>query len=94
MKKPQQIRCLIYRVEFNRRLDRYEVGVLQADSANLATDTGIASTLLLTKDQVQAGLKMFELKSPKDLRGAPVQTTVKYEGGNVLGSSSFDKFVY
>ena len=90
-------RCLINTIGYDRRNNGYVVDVLQADSANLATSTGIGRTLYLSKENINEGLAKFELSgSCKKLIGAPLMTVVTtgVPGGGVLGRSRFSHWVY
>ena len=95
MKRPTYERCLITGVT---RLvwpsPRYYVNTLQASTANMATKTGIACTVSMTKEQIEEAKKMHGLKTLKSLVGAPIICKVEFGGGNVLGSSRFHKNTY
>ena len=95
MKKSKQVRCLISNItKAGAGRDYYFVDVLQADTANLATKTGIGSTVVMSKTHVAEALKLHGLKTVKSLVGAPVICSVKHDTGNVLGSSTFYKNTY
>ena len=93
-RRPKIARCLVAEIRYVSSSKLYRVEVLQADSANLATKTGIGSTLLISPTVIKEALAMYGLKSARQLVGAPMQCTVNFDTCNVLGNNSFDRFVY
>lgn len=68
----------------------YVVDVLAVDeSLNMATKTGIGSTIYIPDSALKTAMAEHGLKTVKSMVGFPVTCKTVFEGGNVLGSSSF-----
>ena len=92
MKKPKYERCLITSITpFKWPKTLYYVNVLTSATANMATGTGIASTITMNKAQLDEAKQMHGLRTLKALLGAPVICKVEYNTSNVLGESTFHK---
>lgn len=95
MKQRQQIRYLITAIKRNYRTGGYDVDALRVDNhLNMATQTGVGTTVSMTIAQVQEARMMHQLKTNRQLVGAPIICTVSYDTPNILGSSAFERNTY
>ena len=92
-RKPDQLhRCLISDLHFDRRRGVYLVDVLRVDgSLNFANKTGIGSTVVMTRARLDEAVEIHQVGTKRKLIGAPIICRVKFETGNVLGSSTFER---
>lgn len=88
-----EVRYLVSSMEYNHGWKKYELRLLEASSANLASGTGIGCNILLDKNEVAKIRKFHELPKGHNLFGVPVICTVTTprpgEGGNVMGFSRY-----